>query len=156
MGGTYNISEIKMKRLATSVLSEGKEDLMRVGVRRNCAWFVQAPALFIVALIISLPVLAQQPNVDDHSPPDGWSAWPPIHDVDNDEGDWPMYGRNLRHTFSNPKSRINPKNASSLKLAWSFKTGDVVSASPTVVNGVVYVGSWDGYFYALDADTGRL
>jgi outer membrane protein assembly factor BamB len=67
-----------------------------------------------------------------------------------------MYGRNLRHTFSNPKSRINPKNASSLQLAWSFKTGDAVSASPTVVNGVVYVGSWDGYFYALEADTGSL
>src|SRR6202171_1885733 len=115
---------------------------MRTGVRKNCAWVAQAPALFIVALIVSLPVLAQQPDADDHR----------LHD----EGDWPMYGRNLRHTFSNPKSRINPKNASSLKLAWSFKTGDAVSASPTVVNGVVYVGSWDGYFYALDADTGSL
>ena len=105
---------------------------MRNGVCRNCAWVAQALALFIVALIISLPVVAQQPDADDHRP--------------RDEGDWPMYGRNLRHTFSNPKSRINPKNASSLQLAWSFKTGDVVSASPTVVNGVVYVGSWDGYF----------
>src|ERR1700676_878567 len=120
MGGTYNISGIKMKRLATSVLSEGKEDLMRVGVRRNCAWFVQAPALFIVALIISLPVLAQKPDANDHRPPEGWFAGPPIHDVDNDEGNWLMYGGNLRHTFSNPKSRITPKNAASLKLAWSF------------------------------------
>ena len=129
---------------------------MRAGVRRNCAWFAQAPALFIVALIISLPVLAQQRDADDHRPPEGWFAGPPAYDVNNDEGHWPMYGGNLRHTFSNPKSRINPKNASSLKLAWSFKTGDAVSASPTVVNGVVYVGSWDGYFYALEADTGSL
>jgi len=30
-----------------------------------------------------------------------------------------------------------------------------VHASPAVVNGVVYVGSWDSYFYALDAATGK-
>src|SRR5437588_183796 len=53
--------------------------------------------------------------------------------------DWPMYGRNLRHTFSNEHSRINPSNVSSLQLAWTFATGDAVSASPTVVDRVVYV-----------------
>ena len=72
------------------------------------------------------------------------------------EENWPMYGRNLRHSFSNPHSRINPGNAASLRQVWAFPTADVVSASPTVVDGVVYVGSWDGYFYALDAKTGRL
>ena len=70
--------------------------------------------------------------------------------------DWPMYGRNLSHTFSNPDSKINPSNVASLQLAWTFPTGDAVSASPTVVEGVVYVGSWDGYFYALDAKSGAL
>jgi len=40
-------------------------------------------------------------------------------------------------------------------LIWKFSTGDVVHASPAVVNGVVYIGSWDSYFYALDADTGQ-
>ncbi|MGB6177491.1 MAG: PQQ-binding-like beta-propeller repeat protein [Methylocella sp.] len=74
----------------------------------------------------------------------------------NAEEDWPMYGRNLRHTFSNEHSRINPSNVSSLQLAWTFTTGDAVSASPTVADGVVYVGSWDGYFYALDAHSGSL
>src|ERR1700730_11174132 len=69
--------------------------------------------------------------------------------------DWPMYGQNLSHTFRNNQSLITPFNISSLKWAWSFPTGDAVSASPTVVNGVVYVGSWDGYFYAFDATSGR-
>lgn len=63
---------------------------------------------------------------------------------------WPMYGRNLQHTFSNPNSQINPQNVPSLKLAWSFPTSDAISASPTVVDGVLYVGGWDGFFYALD------
>jgi outer membrane protein assembly factor BamB len=67
--------------------------------------------------------------------------------------DWPMYGQNLSHTFSN-KSLIDRSNVSTVSLtpAWVFSTTDVVSASPAVVNGVVYVGSWNGLFYALNAD----
>lgn len=37
---------------------------------------------------------------------------------------------------------------------WQFHTGNTVHSSPTVVNGVVYVGSWDDYLYAVDAATG--
>jgi len=38
---------------------------------------------------------------------------------------------------------------------WRFRTGDWVTASPTVVGGTVYVGSFDASVYALDAATGR-
>jgi polyvinyl alcohol dehydrogenase (cytochrome) len=71
-------------------------------------------------------------------------------------GEWPMYGRNLQHTFANPDSRITPNNVAQLREAWVFPTADVVSASPAVVDGVVYTGSWDGYFYAVDAKAGQL
>ena len=37
---------------------------------------------------------------------------------------------------------------------WSYKTGDVIYSSPTVANGVVYVGSLDGNIYGLNASTG--
>ncbi|TMB42999.1 MAG: hypothetical protein E6J55_14005, partial [Deltaproteobacteria bacterium] len=70
--------------------------------------------------------------------------------------DWPMYGRDLKHSFTNPGSLINAGNVGLLTPAWDFTTGDVVSASPAVVHGVVYVGSWDGFFYALDAATGAV
>jgi polyvinyl alcohol dehydrogenase (cytochrome) len=73
-----------------------------------------------------------------------------------DSDDWPMYGRNLQHTFDNPDSAITPNNVAQLRPAWIFPAGDVVSASPAVVDGVVYTGSWDGYFYALDARSGQL
>ena len=73
-----------------------------------------------------------------------------------DGDDWPIYGRNLQHTFDNPDSAITPNNVAQLRPAWIFPTGDVVSASPAVVDGVVYTGSWDGYFYALDARSGQL
>jgi glucose dehydrogenase len=67
-----------------------------------------------------------------------------------------MYGRNLLHTFSNDASRINPGNVAKLKPLWTFSTTDAISASPTVVDDVLYVGSWDGFFYALDARSGVL
>src|SRR5947208_5373439 len=70
--------------------------------------------------------------------------------------DWPMYGRDLKHSFTNPGSLINVGNVGLLMPAWDFTTGDAVSASPAVVHGVVYVGSWDGFFYALDAATGAV
>ncbi len=31
-----------------------------------------------------------------------------------------------------------------------------MTATPTVVDGTVYVGSWDDYFYALDLETGAV
>jgi eukaryotic-like serine/threonine-protein kinase len=41
------------------------------------------------------------------------------------------------------------------KRNWKFTTGNVVHASPAVASGVVYIGSWDSYFYAIDAATGK-
>lgn len=38
-------------------------------------------------------------------------------------------------------------------LRWLFPTGDEVNSSPTVANGVVYVGSDDHNLYAVDAST---
>src|SRR5437899_3228668 len=74
----------------------------------------------------------------------------------DDAESWPMYGKNLQHTFANPLSKVNPTTVSKLQLAWTFQTGDAVTASAAVVDGVVYTGSWDGFFFALDARSGRL
>src|ERR1043166_6813356 len=70
--------------------------------------------------------------------------------------DWPMYGRDLRHSFTNAGSLINATNARPLPPAGDFEPAAGATASPAVVAGVVYVGSWDGFFYALDAATGAL
>jgi hypothetical protein len=37
---------------------------------------------------------------------------------------------------------------------WQFPTGGYVVSSPAVADGVVFVGSFNGYFYAVDATTG--
>ena len=69
--------------------------------------------------------------------------------------DWPTYGHDPQHTFSG-LTRLTPRSARTLRLAWKFPTGDAVTATPTVVNRTVYVGSWDGYFYALALASGAL
>jgi len=37
---------------------------------------------------------------------------------------------------------------------WEFSTANWIESSPTVVNKTVFIGSWDGYLYAIDANTG--
>ena len=69
-------------------------------------------------------------------------------------GDWPTYLHDSGRSAANlDESLISPVNAPQLFNAWSFTTGGFIAASPTVVGGVVYVGSWDGYMYAIDAQT---
>ncbi|MBV9647388.1 MAG: PQQ-binding-like beta-propeller repeat protein [Candidatus Eremiobacteraeota bacterium] len=40
--------------------------------------------------------------------------------------------------------------------AWNVETHGQISASPTVVNGILYVGTNGGVLYAIDAATGRI
>ena len=69
-------------------------------------------------------------------------------------GDWPTYGHDAQHTFHG-RTTLTTATVKRLKVAWFFPTGDAVTATPTVVAGTVYVGSWDGYFYALNLRNGR-
>src|SRR6185312_2014707 len=71
-------------------------------------------------------------------------------------GDWPTYLYDQSRTGANlSETTITAATASQLQLAWEFNTSGIVGASPTLVNGVMYICSWNGYEYALDANTGR-
>jgi len=69
--------------------------------------------------------------------------------------DWRTYGHDAGHSFSGTTS-LTPTSVRALAKAWFFPTGDAVTANPVVVGDSVYVGSWDGFFYALDRATGAL
>ncbi len=43
-----------------------------------------------------------------------------------------------------------------LDQQWSYKTGDTIAATPALQWNQVFIGSWDGYEYALDEATGAL
>jgi len=70
-------------------------------------------------------------------------------------GDWPTFLHDPERSSANlDESTLSPTNASQLTQLWAFKTGKVIAASASIVGGIVYVGSWDGNEYALDAKTG--
>ena len=77
---------------------------------------------------------------------------------------WPAYLFGAGHPSVNAAaSAITPANAASLVPAWTWKaaprtmTGQpaaTLASSPTVVNGVVYIGANTGVFYALHESNG--
>jgi len=69
--------------------------------------------------------------------------------------DWPTYGHDAQHTFHGVTT-LTEASVKTLEQAWFFPTGDAVTATPTVVDGTVFVGSWDDYFYAVNLYTGTL
>lgn len=57
-------------------------------------------------------------------------------------------------TFTQDSSAI--KSITPCKVTnWSFQTGGPVYATPTINNNVIYTGSMDSIFYAIDAKTGQ-
>lgn len=78
---------------------------------------------------------------------------------------WPAYLFRPTHTSRNPAATaITTSNASSLVKAWTWKpapptmTGQpfaTLAASPTVVNGVIYIGANTGVFSAINESTGK-
>jgi outer membrane protein assembly factor BamB len=70
--------------------------------------------------------------------------------------DWPTYLHDVQRSASSGEVVLSPSNVERLTKLWSFKTGGGIAAEAAIVNNTVYIGSWDGYEYALDALTGFL
>lgn len=72
-------------------------------------------------------------------------------------GDWPTYVfDNGRSGFNGSETIINSLTAANLKLKWIHTTASTISTQPTVANGVIYWGSWDGYEHATNLDNSKL
>jgi outer membrane protein assembly factor BamB len=80
--------------------------------------------------------------------------------------DWPAYLHDAAHSSYNQlATAITPANAATLVQNWSFTdrpptmTGQPAvgfNASPTVHDGVIYIGSNTGQFYALNESSGAI
>ncbi len=116
------------------------------GIRWSRRWAIIAAVLALSALGAACGGAAANTDVTvagTHAP-GAASPW-----------DWPGYGHDPQHTFHG-RTTLTEASAAALSKAWFFPTGDAVTASPTIVGGTVYVGSWDGSFYAISLATGRL
>jgi outer membrane protein assembly factor BamB len=85
-----------------------------------------------------------------------YAAPPPPRGPGPNPSDWAMYLHDPQHTNVNNEGILSGQNVGNLRVAWSALTGGPIAASPTIAGGVVYVGSWDGYEYAIDAQTGAV
>ncbi len=81
-------------------------------------------------------------------------------------GDWPNYGRDPGGQRYSSLSAINRSNVKSLKVAWTFRTGDSYTppsgskptqfeATPLYVDGSLFVGTPLGRIVALNPTTGE-
>lgn len=97
----------------------------------------QAWLLIIFAFLIAIPLTIQPINVSGA--------------ISSGGSDWPMFRHDLSHS-----GFTNGSVTGSVNLFWVFSTGGFVRSSPAVVNGSIFFGSWDGFFYCLDANSGGL
>jgi polyvinyl alcohol dehydrogenase (cytochrome) len=78
---------------------------------------------------------------------------------------WPSYLNGLNHhSYAPQATAITSSNAASLAEAWHFMPGAppvkslgyALNASPTVYDGMIYIGGNNGTFYAIDETTGAV
>ena len=75
---------------------------------------------------------------------------------------WPMHGGDPGHRQHSPLAQIHRGNVKSLRVAWTYRSGDAssdgrsqIQCNPIVVDGVLYATSPRIKVFALDAATGR-
>ncbi|ANB16960.1 pyrroloquinoline quinone-dependent dehydrogenase [Dokdonella koreensis] len=80
--------------------------------------------------------------------------------------DWSSYAGAAGGGQHSPLAQITPDNVSRLRIAWSFRTGELgaglpdperrrFEANPLVVDGRMYLNTGTGIAFALDATSGR-
>src|SRR5690242_18810505 len=77
-------------------------------------------------------------------------------------GDWPDYGHDVANTRTQPEeTALGPAAVAGLTPAWAFSTsstgdGTGFNTTPVAYDGCVFIGSFGGVAYALDAKTGHV
>jgi len=78
--------------------------------------------------------------------------------------EWPTFAGGPERTFYNGReTQITRENVGQLEVLWTFPTGAIITASPTVAQidlpegprDIVFIQSWDGFMYALYLETGE-
>ena len=77
--------------------------------------------------------------------------------ADKEPHNWLTHGRTYSEQRFSPLTQINGQSVQELGLAWTYelRTSRGASATPIVLDGVMYVTSSWSLVYALDATTGR-
>lgn len=109
-------------------------------------------AVLVLALAMLLPGCSVPDNragAQAPTPSESTGAAPPPQE-------WPLGMHDMRGTRAAlEQDAITAQNVAQLGLLWSFQTDGGATGTPTVRDGVAYVGTWRGAVYAIDAATGQ-
>lgn len=106
-----------------------------------------------LAVLVAVIALVGCTNGDDDD-----TTIPVTADKRSLECQWPMWGHDATRPFAYPATcdtDLAPDTVGRLQQRWFRQTRDVVTATPAVVDGTIYVGDWSGTFYALGIADGR-
>jgi len=93
--------------------------------------------LIVLAFLIAIPICSAPTIVGAQANSGG--------------SDWTMFRHDPSHS-----GFTNGNVTDSAKLSWVFSTGGMVRSSAAVADGKIFMGSWDGFFYCLNASSGNL
>jgi eukaryotic-like serine/threonine-protein kinase len=108
--------------------------------RRFIIWGIIAVACLLVIFVgfFFLTDLISRPNLETAVKPN--------------PGEWPMYGRDLKHSGVESLGQIAPQG-----LVTKIVTSNTaMHSSPVIAGGIIYVGSQDGTFFAIQESTGQV
>jgi len=114
----------------------------------------------IKALVCASLLLASNPFSYGQAPGKATSARP--------AGEWPAYGNDAGGMRYSPLTQVNNGNVTSLKMAWTFQTGELAlyegtqaikqaafEATPIMIGRTLYFSTPSARVFAVDAATGK-
>ncbi|WP_017349861.1 membrane-bound PQQ-dependent dehydrogenase, glucose/quinate/shikimate family [Pantoea sp. A4] len=122
-------------------------------------------ALVLAILTLGVSLLFTHNDIEGKLPEATASESSAQQDPAVPDGEWHAYGRTLAGEHSSPLKQITPQNVDKLKVAWTFRTGDIIGkndplestfeVTPLKVGHTVYLCSPHQRVFALDASTGK-
>ncbi|QNT78375.1 glucose/quinate/shikimate family membrane-bound PQQ-dependent dehydrogenase [Entomobacter blattae] len=123
-------------------------------------------SLFLYAIVLAIALFEDPQDVAGQLPPVAADAQPQQDAKTIADGDWIAYGRTGFGDRFSPLTQITPDNAHKLKVAWTFRTGDLpgpndpgettFEVTPLKVNNTLYFCTQHQWVYALDPGTGKV
>jgi quinoprotein glucose dehydrogenase len=124
---------------------------------------VLVPVWVVVGLITVSSLAFDQHRIDGQLNEDIVSADPEMGDISDDS--WHAYGRSNMGQRYSPLDQITVENASTLKKAWEYQTGDLqgpkdvgeitYEATPLKIGNSLFLCTPHNWLVALNADTGE-
>ena len=108
--------------------------------------------LFVVAGVLLVAVGCGPRSGDDAAVP----ARDPVATVSPGGSAWAEYGFDIHNTnYNSAEQQITASTVARLQTKWVFPVEEMPPSTPSIVDGVVYVGTWAGVVHAVDAATGE-